>query len=120
MSLSSAAIVTSGTISLEAAICNLPQVVCYKTSFISFLIAKRMIKSKYISLVNIILNRPVVDELIQQDFNSENLIFSIEKVLNKNNIQKLQKNYNELAHKLNKQFSFDDLAKDMLSFYKKN
>ncbi len=120
MSLSSAAIVTSGTISLEAAICNVPQVVCYKTSFISFLIAKRMIKSKYISLVNIILNRPVVDELIQQHFNSENLIFSIEKVLNKNNLHKIQKNYNELIHKLNKKFSFDDLVKDMLIFYKKS
>ena len=120
MSVSSAAIVTSGTISLEAAICNLPQVVCYKTSFISFSIAKRLIKSKYISLVNIILNRSVVDELIQQDFNSENLIFSLEKNLNKNNIKNLQENYQELIHKLNKKFSFNDLAKDMLLFCKKN
>lgn len=120
MSISSATIVTSGTISLEAAICNLPQVVCYKTSFISFFIAKRLVKSKYISLVNIILNRPVVDELIQDDFNSENLIFSLEKALNKNNISKIQKNYKELLQKLDKKFSFDLLVKDMLSFYKKN
>lgn len=120
MSLSSASIVTSGTISLEAAMHNLPQVVCYKTSFISFLIAKRLVKTRYISLVNIILNRPVVDELIQQDFNSENLILSLEKALNKNNIKKLQKDYKELLHKLNKNFSFNDVAKDMLNFYKKN
>ncbi len=119
MSCSSASIVTSGTISLESAMHNLPQVVCYKTSFISFLIAKRLVKSKYISLVNIILKRPVVDELIQQDFNSENLILSLEKLLNKNNIKNIQKEYNQLMSSLNKKFSFNNLAKDMLNFVKK-
>ena len=117
MSLSSAAIVTSGTISLEAAIFNLPQVVCYKTSFISFSIAKRMIKTKFISLVNIISNKKVVDELIQDDFNLENLIISLEKSLNKNYIKKLNIEYNKILNSLNKKFSFDNMAKDIIKFY---
>ena len=83
MNLSSAAILTSGTISLEAALFGVPQVVCYKTSFISYLVAKKYVKTKFISLVNIISNKKVVDELIQDDFNLENLIISLEKSLNK-------------------------------------
>lgn len=120
MSCSTACIVSSGTVSLEAAFYNIPQVVCYKTSFISFEIAKRFVKSKYISLVNIILNRAVVDELIQKDFNLENLTISLEKALNKNSINKVQKDYNDLMNELNKNFSFNNVVKDMLSFYKSN
>ena len=92
----------------------------YKTSFISFEIAKRFVKSKYISLVNIILIRAVVDELIQKDFNLENLTISLEKALNKNSINKVQKDYNDLMNELNKNFSFNNVVKDMLSFYKSN
>ncbi len=120
MSISAASIVSSGTISLEAAMCKVPQVVCYKTSFISFIIAKKLIKTKYISLVNIILNRRVIDELIQDNFNSENLIISLEKTLNKNNIKKVEKDYNQLIQKLNKNFSFNSLAKDMFAFCNQN
>ena len=100
--------------------CKVPQVVCYKTSFISFIIAKKLIKTKYISLVNIILNRRVIDELIQDNFNSENLIISLEKTLNKNNIKKVEKDYNQLIQKLNKNFSFNSLAKDMFAFCNQN
>ena len=64
LSASEAAIVTSGTATLEAAILNIPQVVCYKTSGISYAIAKRLIKIKYISLVNLIMDKEVVRELI--------------------------------------------------------
>ncbi len=64
-----AALVTSGTATLETALFKVPQVVCYKGSFISYQIAKRVIKVKYISLVNLILDREVVTELIQKDYN---------------------------------------------------
>lgn len=117
MNLSSAAILTSGTVSLEAALFGVPQVVCYKTSFISYLIAKKYVKTKFISLVNIISNKKVVDELIQDDFNLENLIISLEKSLNKNYIKKLNMEYNKISNSLNKKFSFDNMAKDIIKFY---
>lgn len=66
-----AAVVTSGTATLETALFNVPQVVCYKTSAISYKIAKSLIKVDYISLVNLIAEKEVVRELIQQQMNSE-------------------------------------------------
>ncbi|PRY84023.1 lipid-A-disaccharide synthase [Mongoliibacter ruber] len=68
-----AAIVTSGTATLETALFRVPQVVVYKTSSLSYLIAKRLIKVPYISLVNLIANEEVVKELIQDDFNSSSV-----------------------------------------------
>lgn len=62
-----AALVTSGTATLETALLNIPQVVCYKTSAISYHIAKRLVNIKYISLVNLILDKESVKELIQGD-----------------------------------------------------
>ncbi|RYY63587.1 MAG: lipid-A-disaccharide synthase [Chitinophagaceae bacterium] len=64
-----AALVTSGTATLETALFGVPQVVCYKGSNISYQIAKRLVKIKYISLVNLIMDRPVVTELIQGECN---------------------------------------------------
>jgi lipid-A-disaccharide synthase len=58
---------------LETALFKVPQVVCYTGSRISYEIAKRVIKLKYISLVNLILDKPVVTELIQSDFNKTRL-----------------------------------------------
>ena len=73
LSLSSAALVTSGTATLETALYKVPQVVCYKGNRISYEIAKRVIKLKYISLVNLILDKPVVTELIQTDLTTKRL-----------------------------------------------
>lgn len=68
-----AALVTSGTATLETALFGVPEVVCYKGNPISYQIAKRLVKVPYISLVNLIMDRPVVRELIQDDMNAENL-----------------------------------------------
>lgn len=70
-----AAIVCSGTATLEAALFNVPQVVCYSGNPLSYLIARAVVGSRirYISLVNLIADRPIVTELIQQDFNPERL-----------------------------------------------
>jgi lipid-A-disaccharide synthase len=73
LSLSNAALVTSGTATLETALYKVPQVVCYKGNRISYEIAKRVINLKFISLVNLILDKPVVTELIQKDFNTKRL-----------------------------------------------
>ena len=68
-----AAVVTSGTATLETALFNVPQVVVYRASWISYQIAKRLIRVPYISLPNLIADRQVVRELIQDDFSSVNL-----------------------------------------------
>lgn len=68
-----AAVVTSGTATLETALFNLPEVVCYKANALSFLIGKYLAKVKYISLVNIILQSGVVRELLQKDWNEQEL-----------------------------------------------
>ncbi|MEM7186642.1 MAG: lipid-A-disaccharide synthase [Bacteroidota bacterium] len=81
LSLSTAALVTSGTATLETALYKVPQVVCYKGNRISYEIAKRVIKLKYISLVNLILDKPAVTELIQTEFNTRKLKEELEKIL---------------------------------------
>lgn len=68
-----AALVTSGTATLETAIFGTPEIVCYKGSNISYQIAKRLIKVPFISLVNLIMGKLVVKELIQNDLNEQNL-----------------------------------------------
>ncbi len=71
LSKSSAALVTSGTATLETALMGIPQLVCYKAGSLSYHIAKRLVKVKYISLVNLILDGPAVPELIQHYFKAE-------------------------------------------------
>jgi len=72
---SKAALVTSGTATLETALLNIPEVVCYRGSKISYAIAKRLVKNiKYISLVNLIMDKEVVKELIQSELNTKNLV----------------------------------------------
>lgn len=71
LSLAHAALVTSGTATLETALFKVPEVVCYKGSTISYHIAKRIINLDYISLVNLIMDREVVKELIQHDFQAK-------------------------------------------------
>lgn len=86
---SSAALVTSGTATLETALFGVPEVVCYKGSNISYQIAKRLIKVKYISLVNLIMDKLVVKELIQDEMNVENLKKELNELLN-NEVRKKQ------------------------------
>lgn len=81
LSQSKAAMVTSGTATLETALMGVPEVVCYKGSPISYAIAKRVIKVKYISLVNLIMDRPLVRELIQHELTPKNLSTELENLL---------------------------------------
>lgn len=89
LSISFAALVTSGTATLETALFKVPQVVCYKGSNISYQIAKRIITLKFISLVNLIMDKEVVTELIQHDFNVNNLRSKLKKILDEQHREKL-------------------------------
>ena len=81
LSVSHAAMVTSGTATLETALFKVPEVVCYKTSWISYQIGKQLVKLKFISLVNLILNKAVVTELIQGEFNAKRLTKELSSIL---------------------------------------
>ncbi len=78
---STAALVTSGTATLETALFAVPQVVCYKGNEISYRIAKRLVNIKYISLVNLIMDKEVVKELIQHEMNEKQLIYELQKIV---------------------------------------
>jgi lipid-A-disaccharide synthase len=105
------AIVASGTATLETALFNVPQVVCYKGSRISYEIAKRIVSIKYISLVNLILDKAVVTELIQHDFNAERLKSEIDKLLDTQNYEAIQNEYAILHQKLGSGSASDKVAR---------
>ena len=109
------AIVTSGTATLEAALFKVPQVVCYKSSFISFWIAKKLIKIKFISLVNLIANKEIVRELIQKDCTSSKIAGELIKIKKgeKKAIQ-MNKDYNDLIELLGNEGASSRVAEDML------
>jgi lipid-A-disaccharide synthase len=94
---SKAALVTSGTATLETALFGVPQVVCYKGSNISYQIAKRLVKVKYISLVNLIMDKEVVKELIQEEMNVTNVKTELDKILKDQAvISKMKEDYADL------------------------
>jgi len=85
-----AACVTSGTATLETALFNVPQVVCYKGSWFSYQIGRRLVKVKYISLVNLILDKPCVSELIQDGFTVETLSDELQDILSETREEMLE------------------------------
>lgn len=94
----SLAMVTSGTATLETALFKVPQVVCYKANKISYQIAKRLIKIKYISLVNLIIDKEIVKELIQEELTVKNLVLALKNAeLNKT---QMINSYNTIEEKL--------------------
>jgi lipid-A-disaccharide synthase len=96
-----AALVTSGTATLETALFGVPEVVCYKGSSISYMIAKKLIKIKYISLVNLIMDKPVITELIQHDLTTKNVIKELDSILhNSKRIDQIKEDYRDLKNKL--------------------
>ncbi len=98
---STAALVTSGTATLETALFNVPHVVCFKTSKLNYFLAKLLINVKYVSLVNIIMNKVVNVELLQHNLTTENLISELDKMLNNSEYRNnMIQNYAELFKKL--------------------
>lgn len=110
LSLSYAALVTSGTATLETALFKVPQVVCYKGDWFSYQIAKRIITLEYISLVNLILGRPLVTELIQTALNPVNLKEELQKILEGPERKAQFEGYYELEKKLGGKGASDKAA----------
>lgn len=95
-----ACIVTSGTATLETALFKVPQVVCYKGNALSFLIAKRLVKVKFISLVNLIVDKKIVEELIQNNFNTSTLLNEVKNILSEGKRKQMLLDYETLHNKL--------------------
>ena len=96
------ALVTSGTATLEAALFDTPQIVCYKTNPINYWIARKFVKVKYVSLVNLILNKKSLVELIQKELNYENLTLSLNRLLKERELKNMKNEYTKLKLKLGK------------------
>lgn len=94
------ALVTSGTATLETALFNVPQVVCYKGNELSYRIARQLVKVKYISLVNLILDKPAIQELIQQEMKAEIMIDFLHKIETGPEREKVLEFYQELHQHL--------------------
>ena len=85
---------------METALFKVPQVVCYKSSWLSYQIGKRVVKLKFISLVNLIMDRKVVTELIQNELNTQRLTAELKHILEPKTQKLLQVDYNDLEQKL--------------------
>jgi len=114
------AIVTSGTATLETALFKVPQIVCYKTNPLTFALGKRLVKVKYVSLVNLILGKEAVKELLQNELNQQNLKNELQKILEPSTRKTILENYNQLQQLIGKAGASERIAHKMLSYLKKS
>lgn len=115
---SQAELVTSGTATLETALFNVPEVVCYKGGAISFAIAKKLVKVKFISLVNLIMDREIVKELIQNELNEINLKAELNKLLTPSSRMRMLADYEELKIRLGGSGASRKTAELMIAYLK--
>ena len=108
-----AALVTSGTATLEAALFNVPQVVCYKLPLpkIAPYVRKRLIKVKYVSLVNLIADREVVTEVLDEGYTAFNIRLELERILSGPGRDRMLEGYAEVSRRLGSQKAPDNAAK---------
>jgi lipid-A-disaccharide synthase len=110
-----AAIVTSGTATLETALLGIPEIVCYKGNPITLALAKRFVKIKYIALVNLIMDKEVVKELIQEDLNQKNLVKELTLLLeDENKKAQIASDYQLLKERLYTGQSAAEVAADIV------
>ena len=110
-----AALVTSGTATLETALFGVPEVVCYKGSFLSYEIGRRLVKVKFISLVNLIMDKLVVKEFIQHEMNVKNLEQELHELLtNEKRISELKKDYADLKNLLSEKGNASSKAAQLI------
>jgi lipid-A-disaccharide synthase len=115
LSVAEAALVTSGTATLEAALFNVPQVVCYRTSAVTYHLAKKFIKVRFLSLVNLIMDREVVRELIQNDMSQARLHSELQDIIVTGYRHEIMKSdYSELREILGGSGASERVAEDML------
>jgi len=120
LSESFAALVTSGTATLETALFEVPEVVCYKGNAISYQIAKKMVKIKFISLVNLVMDREVVKELIQEELTLKNLKTELNKLLNPVTREQIIGDYKVLKQQLGGKGASQKAAEIIIETMKKN
>jgi lipid-A-disaccharide synthase len=120
LSLAQAALVTSGTATLETALMGIPQVVCYRNEFFSMLIALMVVKVKYISLVNLIMGDEVVKELVQYDLTFKRLMKEFKAIINGGEKrEKILNDYRSLAYKLGPAGASSRIALEMVKSLQK-
>ncbi len=111
-----AALVKSGTSTLETALLGVPQVVCYAGSSISYAIARRVVRVPYISLVNLVLERPLVRELIQHHMNTPSLRQALDDILQPAQAEVIREGYRELRRRLGGPGASERAARRILEF----
>lgn len=116
LSKSHAALVASGTATLETALFNVPMVVCYKGSYLSYFIGRMLVKIKYIALVNLILDELVVTELIQNDLNKENLQNQLQAILAGEKRSIMVSKFDNLKQKLGESGASERAAASIVKF----
>jgi len=121
LAISDLAFVTSGTATLETAIMGVPMIVVYKGSPLSFWIAKKLVKVRYVSLVNLIANEKVVPELLQDEFNTENLIKEAVKILEDSVLnQRIRKKLKEIRNRLGEGGASEKAARIAIEMLEEN
>ncbi len=111
-----AGLITSGTATLETALFELPQVVCYKGNAVSFWLATKLVNVKYISLVNLIMDKPVVTELIQNELTPDKLEAALNRALNDEAYRKsLAADYKQLWTSLGSSIASDNAAMEIIA-----
>ena len=110
-----AALVTSGTATLETALFRVPQVVCYKPGWLTFHVLRYIISIKYICMVNLILDRKVVEELVESRLNEKQLVEELNHILKTETRERLRADYDELEQKLGGPGASERVAKLMIA-----
>lgn len=119
LSVARAALVASGTATLETALFRVPQVVCYRVAGLTYFIGKMVVKLKWFGLVNLILNRELVTELLQDTFTEETLKNELQLILDENQRKKIQLGYAELAETIGDTNASNETAKMVIKNLKK-
>lgn len=111
-------VASSGTVTLEAVILDIPIIPCYKLNKLSYLIAKLLIKPEFVTLPNLVAQKKVINEFLQDDFNSENIINEINNIfLNNEYYNSIKNDFAEIRKKLEPFDSIENTAKDIISNY---
>lgn len=116
LKLADAAVVTSGTATLEAAIIGTRQLVVYKTSWLTYVIGRMLVNIRFISLVNLIVDRKVVEELIQKEYNTDTILRHLDQLINDpNRIADLEDGYSEIKKRIGKKKAAKNAASEVIS-----
>jgi lipid-A-disaccharide synthase len=111
---SQASLVCSGTASLEAALLNSPNAICYKVNSLSGLIVKRLIKSRFVGMVNIIFDKEIVKEFLQKNCNKENMVSELKRLLNPRVQMKMRHKFDKLRELLGSSGASEKIAESMI------